>query len=97
MLAGVESGMTVGKVSVSTTSGRGRTPEEVAHSCVKHIISISENANPILREQAEAFRNDVYRVLVHYMKQAVQSDRTTIYNALCDAGRKDLAEAIRRL
>jgi hypothetical protein len=31
------------------------------------------------------------------MKEAVQSDRTTVNNALLDAGHKDLAELIRRL
>jgi len=31
------------------------------------------------------------------MKEMVQSDRTTTFNALCDAGHKDLAEMIRRL
>jgi hypothetical protein len=31
------------------------------------------------------------------MKEAVASDRTTVYNALVDAGHPELAELIRRL
>jgi hypothetical protein len=31
------------------------------------------------------------------MQQAVQSDRTSVYNALTDAGHPQLAELIRRL
>jgi hypothetical protein len=31
------------------------------------------------------------------MREAVKSDRTTIYNALSEAGYKELAEQIRRL
>jgi hypothetical protein len=32
-----------------------------------------------------------------YMRQAIRSDRTTVYNALIDAGHPELAELIRRL
>jgi len=31
------------------------------------------------------------------MRQAIHSDRTTVYNALNDAGHPELAELIRRL
>jgi hypothetical protein len=37
------------------------------------------------------------KVVAFYMREAIKSDRTTIYNALCDAGHPDLAEAVRRL
>lgn len=87
----------VGSVFVHTTSGRGFTPEEVAERCLDKIISVSEDANPAIRAQADAFRDQLRAVLVFYMKQAISSDRTTIYNALSDAGQKDLAEMIRRL
>jgi len=87
----------VGSVFFQTTSGRGFTPEEVAERCLNKIIAVSEDANPIIREQADAFKNHIRAVLVFYMKQAISSDRTTVYNALLDAGQKDLAETIRRL
>ena len=87
----------VGSVFVHTTSGRGFTPEEVAERCLDKIISVSEDANPAIRAQADAFRDQLRAVLVFYMKQAISSDRTTIYNALNDAGQKNLAEMIRRL
>jgi hypothetical protein len=87
----------VGSVFVQTTSGRGFTPEEVAERCLNKIIAVSEDANPVIREQADAFKNQLRAVLVFYMKQAISSDRTTVYNALLSAGQKDLAETIRRL
>jgi hypothetical protein len=31
------------------------------------------------------------------MREAIKSDRTTIYNALSDAGHQDLAELTRRI
>jgi hypothetical protein len=87
----------VGNVFVQTTSNRGFTPEEVAERCLDKIVSIAESAAPEVRAQAEAFRADIGKLLVYYMKEAIKSDRTTVYNALCDAGQKDLAELIRRL
>ena len=84
-------------VKVKTTHGRGFTPEEIAKRCVEKIISVSDNANPIIRDQAKAFKGNIEKILVFYMREAIRSDRTTIYNALSDAGHKDLAELIRRL
>jgi hypothetical protein len=89
--------LSVGTVSVQTTSNRGFTPEEVAERCLDRIISVSESAPQALRDQALSYRKSIRAVLLYYMKEAINSDRTTIYNALVDAGQKDLAEAIRRL
>jgi hypothetical protein len=85
------------KVDVHTTQGRGFTPEEIAHRAVDKIISISDDANPAIRAQAHAFRGQLVKVLENYMREAIKGDRTTVYNALTDAGHKELAELIRKL
>jgi hypothetical protein len=84
-------------VGVRTTVNRGFTPEELAEQCVGKIISISAEAHPVIRDQAMAFAGNVEKLIAHYLKQAVSSDRTSVYNALKDAGHPDLAELIRRL
>ena len=84
-------------VQVHTTDGRGSTPEEVADRCVERLISISDTADPALRDQARAFRKQAHRLIAYYMREAIRSDRTTIYNAIWDAGHPQLAEAIRIL
>ena len=58
---------------------------------------VSATADPVLRQQAEAFRSGIEQIVLHYMKQAAQSERTTIYNVLLNAGESSLAEQIRRL
>tara|TARA_R110002167_G_scaffold141657_1_gene329951 strand:- start:142 stop:438 length:297 start_codon:yes stop_codon:yes gene_type:complete len=84
-------------VSVKSTDKRGFTPEELAEDCVSKIISVSDTALPGIRDQARAFERHMETVVAHYMRQAIQSDRTTVYNALIDAGHPQLAELIRRL
>ncbi len=86
-----------GIVEVQTTQHRGFTPEEVADRCLTKLLSVSDTAPPAIRDQAIAYKEHMSAVLVFYMKEAVQSDRTTVNNALLDAGQKDLAELIRRM
>lgn len=84
-------------VNVHTTEGRGFTPEEVAERCVEKLISVSDSAHPAIRDQAKAFQRHMEKVVAYYMREAIRSDRTSVYNALKDAGHPELAEAIRRL
>ena len=84
-------------VQIHTTSGRGSTPEEVAFRCVDKLMHVSDSAPMAIREQAHAFKSQMEKIVAEYMRQAIASDRTTVYNALNDAGRPDLAELIRRL
>lgn len=85
------------KVDVITTSGRGLTPEEVTELALAKLISISDTAPPEIAEQARAYRERMRLVIIHYMRKAIASDRTTVYNILRDAGHPDIAETIRRL
>ena len=85
------------KVDIQTTDNRGQTPEEVAERCVKKLIGISNNAHPAIKEQAHAYRKEMEKIIAIYMRQAIKSDRTTVYNAIKDSGNPKLAEYIRRM
>ena len=87
----------VAVVGVRTTTGRGFTPEELAAQAAERIVSVSDTAHPAIRDQAIAFKGNIEKLVAEYLKQAVRSDRTTVYNALQDAGHSELAELIRRL
>jgi len=84
-------------VNVETTDNRGFTPEETAERCVNKLIGISNNAHPSIREQAHAYRKEMEKIIAIYMRQAIKSDRTTVYNAIKDSGNPKLAEYIRRM
>jgi len=79
-----------GNVLVHTTSNRGFTPEEIAERALDKIISVGSQSNPIIRDQAEAFRNQIRAVLIFYMNEAVRSERTTIAAKLRNAGHSEL-------
>ena len=85
------------QVNVLSTNNRGFTPEELAEQALEKIVSVSDGADPMVREQARAFQDRIRHVLIHYMKQAARSDRTTVCAALDAAGQPKLSEMIRRL
>lgn len=84
-------------VQVLTTKDRGFTPEEIAERAADKIVSVSDNATPEVRAQAEAFRQKIVRLVTFYIHEGVKNDRTTVCNAIVDAGQPELAELIRRL
>jgi len=85
------------QVGVRTTNRRGFTAEELAQQCAEKIVAVADTAPPAIRDQALAYRGRIEKLVELYLKQAVQSDRTTVYNALMDAGNPQLAALIRRL
>ncbi len=93
MISSVGGGF-LGEVKAMMVSGRGFTPEEVAEMALDKIIYIGANANPIIREQAEAYRIQLREVLVRYMKQAVASHNTTLMNRFRNAGHPELVKLL---
>jgi len=89
--------MNVGTVGVVTSNNGGHSPEQVAELCVDKIISISDQAHPALQQQAHAFREQLLKIVAHYIKMGAQQDRATVCAKLREAGFNDLADQIRRL
>jgi hypothetical protein len=81
-------------VKVLTTEGRGFTPEEIADRAVNKIISVGSQTHPVIRDQAEAFRETIRSVLVFYINEAVKSDRVTLANKLKQAGHSELVKLL---
>lgn len=89
-------GALLGEIKAMGVSGRGFTPEELADNAVDRIISISSTADPVIRQQAEAFRNHIRAVLVSYGNQCVRSNHTTVSNRLRDAGHPELTQLLEK-
>jgi len=96
-MLGQEGMLKVGNVEVATTSHVGLSVEHWTERCLEKIVYVAKNSNSVIREQAEAFKDSIRLVINYFMKQAVKSDRTTLYNVLLKAGHTEAAELIRRL
>ena len=84
-------------VTVHTSVNKGFSPEEVASRCADKIIQVGDNAPLEIQEQARAYKEHIEKVIAFYMKEAIKSDRTTVVNAIKNAGQEKLAELIRRI
>lgn len=84
----------VGSVVVETTHNRGFTPEELAKRAADKIVYVGSNSHPLIRDQAEAFKESVQHVVLSYLQQAVKQDRVTLANRFCEAGHPELVKLL---
>ena len=87
----------VGDVGVFTSTNRGHSAEEMAEMALNKIMLVSDDAPPVIRDQAIAHRDKLKDVLIFYLKRMAQSERPTIWAQMRQQGHDDLAEIIRRL
>tara|TARA_R100001509_G_C4724745_1_gene167724 strand:- start:217 stop:567 length:351 start_codon:yes stop_codon:yes gene_type:complete len=87
----------IGQVAVTTTEHKGHDPEFWAQAAADRIISVGGNCHPAIAQQAEAFKESVRATALHYIKEAIRSDRTTLIAELSKQGHEDMAEILRRV
>ena len=96
-MLGQEGLVQIGKVAVATTNHKGLSVDHWTERCLEKIVYVAKDSDSIIRDQAEAFKDDIRVAIKHFMKQSIKSDRTTLYNVLLKAGHPEAAELIRRL
>ena len=87
----------VAPVNVMTSDNGGLSDEQIAQMAVDKIVSVSDNAPDVIRDQANVFKENVKKILFHYLILARQEERATIVHTISNSGNKELAEYIRRL
>ena len=87
----------LGSVGVKTTQNEGLSPEYWTGRIMERLVAVSENADPMVKAQAEAFKEHIHSVVLLYTKQAILSDRATVAGLLEKQGHKEMADIIRRL
>jgi len=87
----------LGSVMVATSNEGGHDPEFWANVVTDRLVSISQNADPHVRQQAEAFRQQVYEVVLRGIKSAIDSDRTSLSVALRRQGHNQMADILKEL
>ena len=83
-----------GGVKVMTTSRRGFNTEEVAERALDKIKAVGSDSHPAVRAQAEAFKKDIRKVLVQYMKEMVRSHNTTLAHRFREMGYPELIKLL---
>jgi hypothetical protein len=89
-------GALLGNIKAMGVSGRGFTPEELADNALERIIAVSATADPVIRQQAEAFKAHIRSVLVSYGNQCIRSHNTTLTNRFRDAGHPELTKLLEK-
>ena len=87
----------LGRVGVKTTQNEGLSPEYWTERVMERLIAVSDNADPMVKAQANAYKEHIQSVVLLYIKQAIASDRATMAGLLDKQGHKEMAEIIRRL
>ena len=87
----------LGGFRVETTNYRGSTAEELAERALDKLMYVSDTADPMVKAQAMVYKDKIRAVLVHYMKEAIRCDRTTLIAQLGLQGHGNMAEIIRKL
>ena len=70
------------------------TVQEIAERALDKIIQVGDQSHPVVRDQANAFRNHIRGVLVFYMNEAVKFDRVTLAHKLREAGHPELIKLL---
>ena len=87
----------LGSVGVKTTQNKGLSPEYWTERIMERLVTVADNADPMIKAQADAFKEQIHAVVLLYMKQAIVSDRTTVAGLLQKQGHAEMADIIRRL
>jgi hypothetical protein len=87
----------IGPVTVNTTSNGGFPVEYWAERLLEKLIQVSDSAIPEIKDQANAFKEQIRPAILFYMRQSIKSDRTTLAAKMKESGHNDVAEIIVKL
>tara|TARA_R110002051_G_C8460331_1_gene458275 strand:+ start:257 stop:538 length:282 start_codon:yes stop_codon:yes gene_type:complete len=87
----------VGTVSVFTSSNGSLPAGHWAQRATDHIVNVGDSSHPQIAEQATAFKETIYKVIDHYIREAITEDRAKVIDLLRSAGHNDLANSMEKL
>jgi len=93
----VKGGIEAGFVTVVASNNGGLSADQISEMATNKIIAVSETAPEPIRQQAQAFSDNVRNVVHYHIELARKEERATIAHKLREAGHPDLADTIRRI
>jgi len=86
--------MSLGAYRVDTTSNGGHPVDFWVDNVIEQLVYVSDTAPPVIRDQAQAFREAMGQVVRYGMHSAVKSHHTTLLYHLRKAGMHEAAALI---
>lgn len=93
----VNGGMETGLIKIVSSDNGGLSNDQISEMAVDKIVAVSETAPEPIRQQAQAFSDNVRNVVHYHIELARREERATIAHKLREAGHYDLADTIRRM
>lgn len=81
-----QAGASLGSVLVATTSNGALQPEYWAQRLADKVIFIGDNVDPVIREQAIAFKEQIRQAALNMFQEARKSDRAYVATKLSQQG-----------
>jgi len=85
------------KVNVITSSNGGLSTDQIVELAASKIMYVSDDAPPVIKDQAIAFRATMINILTEYVHLARREERATISAQLEKHGHSDVAKMIRSI
>jgi|TARA_Y100000114_G_C11565478_1_gene233846 hypothetical protein len=87
----------VHSVNVFSSNDGGLSTEQIAQLSLDRLLLVADNAPPVIKEQAEAFKENLRIVLFQTIELSRREERATIAHKMSKAGQKEMADLVRRL
>ena len=87
----------LGIIEAKTSSFGGHPPEFWADRITEKIVSVSEDNEPHIQEQARAYKDAIRQVCLIYIKNAIKSYKATLIQELLKAGEEDVSKIVKRI
>jgi len=93
----VETGINVNSVNVMTSDEGGLSSEQLTQLAMDKLLRVADSAPPVIKEQAETFKENLRIVLFQTIELSRREERATIAHKMSKAGQKEMADLVRRL
>ena len=96
-MSSVSGGLLTGFATVVSSDNGGLSNDQISEMATNKIVAVSETAPEPIRQQAQAFSENVRNVVHYHIELARREERATICHNLRKAGHPDLADTVRRI
>ena len=93
----VNGGVEAGIIKIVSSNNGGLSNDQISEMAANRIVAVSETAPEPIRQQAQAFSENVRNVVHYHIELARREERATICHNLRKAGHPDLADTVRRI